>query len=280
MTSGKWTLPFSTTRPVVSTFFASRLKYSRWIRVSVVQDQTVESLVRHLAEHLDSWGGAPLMCVFDRPKTVALKWRRNGEVTEWNPVFAYVMLELGIGVELCWPQQPNQKGAVENLVRSEEHTSELQSRLHLVCRLLLVKKNRFLFVLDQVPVTFSLGPSPPFHRSLRRCVFAQTERFGFERIYRRDLIIDFLLLVAVSELMIQTPKLVQHLDVAGIFFEQRPERENPDLRPARGYGRVFQNQICLPIVRLLFQNFFQHFNRALRIFFNFSLRIHNRERRS
>ena len=73
-------------------------------------------MVRNLAEHLDSWGGLPLLCVFDRPKTVALKWRRNGEVTEWNPVFAYVMLELGIGVELCWPQQPNQKGAVENLV--------------------------------------------------------------------------------------------------------------------------------------------------------------------
>ena len=34
-------------------FFASRLKYSRLIRVSVVQDQTVESLVRNLAEHLD-----------------------------------------------------------------------------------------------------------------------------------------------------------------------------------------------------------------------------------
>src|SRR3990172_129707 len=28
-------------------------------------------------------------------------------------------------------------------VRSEEHTSELQSRLHLVCRLLLEKKNSF-----------------------------------------------------------------------------------------------------------------------------------------
>src|SRR5437667_7346589 len=97
-------------------FFASRLKYSRLIRVSVVKDQTVESLVRNLAEHLDSWGGVPLMCVFDRPKTVALKWRRNGEVTEWNPVFAYAMLEMGIGVELCWPQQPKQKGAVENLV--------------------------------------------------------------------------------------------------------------------------------------------------------------------
>jgi hypothetical protein len=45
-----------------------------------------------------------------------LKWRRNGEVTEWNPVFAYVMLELGIGVELCWPHSPQQKGTVENLV--------------------------------------------------------------------------------------------------------------------------------------------------------------------
>ena len=66
-------------------FFASRLKYSRFIRVSVVKDETVESLVRNLAEHLHRWGGVPLLCVFDRPKTVALKWRRNGEVTEWNP---------------------------------------------------------------------------------------------------------------------------------------------------------------------------------------------------
>src|SRR2546422_7075391 len=29
-------------------------------------------------------------------------------------------------------------------VRSEEHTSELQSRLHLVCRLLLEKKNKIV----------------------------------------------------------------------------------------------------------------------------------------
>jgi hypothetical protein len=63
-------------------FFASRLKYSRFIRVSLVKDETAESLVRNLAEHLHSWGGVPLLCVFDRPKTVALKWRRNGEVTE------------------------------------------------------------------------------------------------------------------------------------------------------------------------------------------------------
>src|SRR2546422_3974501 len=34
-------------------------------------------------------------------------------------------------------------GAQEQHVRSEEHTSELQSRLHLVCRLLLEKKKRY-----------------------------------------------------------------------------------------------------------------------------------------
>src|SRR2546422_3753082 len=31
---------------------------------------------------------------------------------------------------------------LDDLVRSEEHTSELQSRLHLVCRLLLEKKKK------------------------------------------------------------------------------------------------------------------------------------------
>src|SRR2546429_1996546 len=44
--------------------------------------------------------------------------------------------------------------------RSEEHTSELQSRLHLVCRLLLEKKNR---------PALSLGrPSPPCSDQLAR----------------------------------------------------------------------------------------------------------------
>src|SRR2546422_6812536 len=33
-----------------------------------------------------------------------------------------------------------------DIKRSEEHTSELQSRLHLVCRLLLEKKNQFILL--------------------------------------------------------------------------------------------------------------------------------------
>src|SRR5205809_2797924 len=39
-------------------------------------------------------------------------------------------------------------------VRSEEHTSELQSRLHLVCRLLLEKKNSIVYI---NPFSFPYG---------------------------------------------------------------------------------------------------------------------------
>jgi transposase len=97
-------------------FFASRLKYSRWTQVSLVCDQRVESLVRALVDHFVAMGGVPLLAVFDRPKTVALTWRNDGVVTEWNSTFAGVALDLGIGVEVCWPQSPRQKGSVENLV--------------------------------------------------------------------------------------------------------------------------------------------------------------------
>jgi transposase len=97
-------------------FFASRLKYSRWVEVTVVANQQVEPLVRTLVEHLAGFGGLPLMAVFDRPKTIALKWSKDGSVTEWNPAFSSVVLDLGLGVELCWPYRANQKGPVENLV--------------------------------------------------------------------------------------------------------------------------------------------------------------------
>lgn len=97
-------------------FFASRLKYSRWVQVSLVDNEQVESLTRALVDHLDAWGGRPLVAVFDRPKTIALSWSKDGTVVKWNSTFAAVVLDLGLGVELCWPKRPEQKGAVENLV--------------------------------------------------------------------------------------------------------------------------------------------------------------------
>src|SRR2546422_1126988 len=55
-----------------------------------------------------------------------------------HPVIGTWFLLAGLGVV------PAQKGAVQvwQQTRSEEHTSELQSRLHLVCRLLLEKKKK------------------------------------------------------------------------------------------------------------------------------------------
>jgi transposase len=97
-------------------FFASRLKYSRWAEVTLVADEQVESLVRALVDHVAAFGGIPLVAVSDRPKTVALKWGRDGVVTEWNATFAGVALDLGLGVEVCWPYRPQEKGSVENLV--------------------------------------------------------------------------------------------------------------------------------------------------------------------
>src|SRR2546422_7301970 len=51
----------------------------------------------------------------------------------------------GFSLRIRASSRQRHPGATANLpeyVRSEEHTSELQSRLHLVCRLLLEKKKR------------------------------------------------------------------------------------------------------------------------------------------
>src|SRR2546422_6375922 len=45
------------------------------------------------------------------------------------------------------------------LLRSEEHTSELQSRLHLVCRLLLEKKKQSLREPARFPIAVRTAPT-------------------------------------------------------------------------------------------------------------------------
>src|SRR5436305_10881932 len=50
--------------------------------------------------------------------------------------------------------------AVEEQDRSEEHTSELQSRPHLVCRLLLEKKNIYKFNLQLDMTKLGFDPEP------------------------------------------------------------------------------------------------------------------------
>src|SRR2546429_7066186 len=49
------------------------------------------------------------------------------------------------------PVSPS-SSTVESVERSEEHTSELQSRLHLVCRLLLEKKKMILCTIPHLDI--------------------------------------------------------------------------------------------------------------------------------
>src|SRR2546429_1735363 len=59
--------------------------------------------------------------------------------------------------------------------RSEEHTSELQSRLHLVCRLLLEKKkNNYKYT----TLTFNLDLIPLEHRTVTRTSDLCLNAFG------------------------------------------------------------------------------------------------------
>ena len=59
-------------------FFASRLKWSRWVKVTLVDDECTEPLVRTLGEHFVKFGGVPLCAIFDQAKTVVVRWKPKG----------------------------------------------------------------------------------------------------------------------------------------------------------------------------------------------------------
>ena len=75
--------------------------------------------------------------------------------------------------------------------------------------------------------------------------------------------------------MIKPAELMEDFRVARFVFEQSLEREDADLRPARRHRRLFQGEICLSIVGLILQDFFDQLHRALRILFQFALRFHD-----
>src|SRR2546422_8357439 len=63
----------------------------------------------------------------------------------YTTLFRSTLKKASIARSSCPPErcfEPSSIWAATNGLRSEEHTSELQSRLHLVCRLLLEKKKK------------------------------------------------------------------------------------------------------------------------------------------
>src|SRR5687768_18113491 len=76
-----------------------------------------------------------------------------------NPVsgvtIATLMLSALLLVFVMGKGHPAGPAAALTIARSEEHTSELQSRLHLVCRLLLEKKKQYPFSCTPAESTFT-----------------------------------------------------------------------------------------------------------------------------
>jgi transposase len=82
--------------------------------VRVVANEGVESLVRSLLAGFESFGGVPLVAVFDNPKTVVLS--RKDRRIQWNDTFGQAALDYRFAPELCTPRRGQEKGSAENLV--------------------------------------------------------------------------------------------------------------------------------------------------------------------
>lgn len=100
-------------------FFVSRLKYSRFVDVQVVDNEQQETVVRSLLRAFAQFGGVPLMSVFDNMSTVVQSRDvlEDGTVrVNWTQRFGQLAIDCGFIPLACYPYRPQQKGSVENLV--------------------------------------------------------------------------------------------------------------------------------------------------------------------
>lgn len=100
-------------------FFVSRLKYSRFVDVQVVENEQQETVVRSLLRAYAHFGGVPLMSVFDNMSTVVQSREVLDDGTirvNWTQRFGQLAIDCGFIPLACYPYRPQQKGSVENLV--------------------------------------------------------------------------------------------------------------------------------------------------------------------
>jgi transposase len=100
-------------------FFVSRLKYSRFVDVQVVENEQQETVVRSLLQAFAHFGGVPLMSVFDNMSTVVQSREvlDDGSIrVNWTQRFGQLAMDCGFIPLACYPYRPQQKGSVENLV--------------------------------------------------------------------------------------------------------------------------------------------------------------------
>ena len=100
-------------------FFASRLKYSRFVDIQIVENEQQEAVIRSLLRGFEHFGGVPLMSVFDNMPSVVKdrEVEEDGRVkVHWTEKFAQFVVACGLVPLACWPYRPQEKGSVENLV--------------------------------------------------------------------------------------------------------------------------------------------------------------------
>jgi transposase len=96
-------------------FFAARLKFSRFMHVEIVPDQTAETLARSVIGSLEAFGGSAKEWVFDNPKTVRIS-KRGVEPPILHRYLRQLVAEYNVICTLCAPRSGNQKGSVERVV--------------------------------------------------------------------------------------------------------------------------------------------------------------------
>lgn len=112
---GECQVTLTATGPTRVQFFAGRLKFSRFMHVTLVPDQTAETVVRSVLSCLVAFGGSSKEWVFDNPKTIGISPFGVSPVV-LHRYLAQCVAEHNVIATLCAPASGNQKGSVERLV--------------------------------------------------------------------------------------------------------------------------------------------------------------------
>src|SRR5438874_8524523 len=85
-------------------------------------------------------------CSLNHQELHSFPTRRSSDLAGVKPATRAASASVRSGPSPACSERRNAGGSVSTRSRSEEHTSELQSRRELVCRLLLEKKKNGMFV--------------------------------------------------------------------------------------------------------------------------------------
>lgn len=251
---GQRRVTFANGSTQVIRFFASRLKYSRFMDVQIVDNEQTETVIRCLLRAFERFGGMPLQCVFDNLKAVVDKREKHADGKEriiWAQKFANLAIDCGFIPIACYPYQPQQKGSVENLVgfvkgnffcgRTFHDREDLREQLE-----------AWLAYVNQERVSDATGEIPEKRRrreSLKPCPYlAATYAFKVSAVVRPTARVSYqgIEYSAPAELIGQTVTLHLQEQTVEIYFDQRLVATHPRF-PSQIY------QLYLPTRRRLGQ---------------------------